>query len=165
MADTIKTNKPDRPVNGASIARSSVSGRKTQFIQQSTTGESTLTLASNFSGAITINLLLWPENMPSPARNANNLVSFANSIAWVYGDIYIDNDNDPNYLYPTGASLSGEQVSFVLTQRDAMTPDTYSGSTRYSASAKLEIWNQGASSHTYYHHNTFKYIMTGDSTL
>ena len=72
--------------------------------------------------------------------------------------VYIDTDDDADYLYPNGGSLSAGQMDFDL---QWSVDYTLSSDTTGERIAKVVIKNNDASAHTYYVHAKFHGIKQG----
>lgn len=160
---TIKSTVPDKPVNGASLTRDSVAGRKTQFINRTSDGGVSFTLTAGQIAWVSTNVVLWSDILPEVARNTDNLVSWDGSISWQYLDCYIDSEASTNYI---GAStLTSGQKLVKMQFFDQITPNTYSGSTAMSHSSRILVENDDVSSHTIYLYARAKYLISGDENL
>ncbi len=165
MGQTIDTNQPDKPISGATIMRRSLAGRKTKFVSDSTVGSLSITIAANSSHGVILTLDLWSEDLPTDARNANNIISWNNCVAWSYEDLYIDNDLDTNYLIYNGNSLSAGQRKVKVNKLEARVMEVYSGSVGSSHTTNYRVYNDDSSPHTIYFYAQSKYIIYGEDVL
>ena len=163
MALTIDTNQPDEPISGDSLMRRSVAGRKQQWSKQTTVGTVTVTLGSLSTYLVTVTFSGWAEEITQAANaNANNLVSWDNSVTWTYEDIFIDTNSS---TYAIGSdSLTADQNKVTYYKNETITQYPYSGSTNYTATIRYFFTNNGSSTHTIYFYVQCKYILFGEGS-
>ena len=165
MTQEINTNIQDSATSGTAIYKGSLSGRKTQLVQQTGQATGTIVVVAGGSSTLTFDLALWPADLATAARNATNIVSRSTSVAWALEAIYVDTAS----LDPTaqlGAStLTAGQRKITMAKVCQIYPAYYSGTTRYTQETSYLFFNNDASDHTLYFYGLYNYIMFGDANL
>lgn len=138
----------------------SVTGGKINFIEQTTFGSASFTISAGTYHTVNVTLSLWPEDLPTVARTATNMIQPDKAIAWPYFKIYIDTDANSNYMWASGSSLSDAQKKIQISVLNKSEPSVYSGSSLYSAETSVLMYNGDASDHTIYFNINYKYIIT-----
>lgn len=151
----IQGQAPERGQSGSFITQASISGKKVDFILPTTQGTASGSIASGGTLSITAATTLYDLSVPAASRTSENVYPWANCAVWPYFNIFIDNDNDFNYKFASGASLSSGQKNILVSIVPAITP--LSG---YSNTITLMFKNFDTSSHTIYFHFTVKYVIT-----
>lgn len=160
MSDDIITQHPDHPRSGASIIKGSMSGRKNQFIRQSSVGTGSLSIPAGGSGWINILTDIYPPQLSETITTLDDILEPDDAVVWVEADFYIDVDNDTDYRWNNGASLSNDQLGVIISQVEAM-----SASFGESHHTQFKVFNNGADPHTVYYGVRARCIITGDSEL
>lgn len=124
----------------------------------STTGTLALTIAaSSLTAAV---FTLTSKGVTSSSANqvfTQSPVSAVTGIA-PQMDIYVDNDNDPTYLFPSGSNLSsGQQALYPI-----MTISN-TGYTNSLAAWVISLNNRDSVQHVYYIHTRCGYFPSGPS--
>lgn len=163
MGRTISMRVPDKSINGASIVRGSVAGRKTQYAQQSTTVGASFTVSAGAAHSVTVNFDGWATDLADEARNDLNIISPDECIAWLEFDLYVDAFAVANLFGAVTLSAAQRKVHFSHVKN--LTPHTKSGSTPDTATDTFEFRNDDASDHVIYIIVQYKYIVIGDANL
>ena len=160
----ISTNQPDIPINGATVSKGTLAGRKSQIFQQTGLATGSILLAAGGSSTLTFTLALFPLDLPDSLQSETTIIAREDSIAWPMEALYVDTPLDANYKL--GAStLSSGQRKITLAKVNDIYPDFYSGSVRYSQQTNYLFFNNDASDHTIYFYGLYSYVMLGDSDL
>jgi hypothetical protein len=75
-----------------------------------------------------------------------------------YLSIFVDNDLDPAYMWPSGVSLSSGQKNLTVV---GFMDDTYLNSNPNSARYRLYLKNNDSGAHNYYAYINFTYVTGG----
>ena len=133
-------------------------------------------LLENLSGlkladkSVSVNSLRISHSTPAEtlaivSANSNVIMSFdvvPSKPFWMFAiprfKIYVDTDNDPNYLFPYGPSLSGGQTNCVVSTWMADEVDYTANTDNVRLLVTLHLVNFDSSGHTYYIHNGWRYV-------
>lgn len=75
MAMNLSGGIPDYVRSGQSLQKGSTPGKKVDFVNQSTLGSTSFTIASGASHALQLLLTLWPDDLPADNRVADVILS------------------------------------------------------------------------------------------
>lgn len=129
----------------------------------STTGTLTVTVP-----ATSLKSAVFTLTSQGQTSNSVNQVFTQSPVSQVSGiapqtDIYIDNDNDPTYLFPNGSNLTAVAGAVGNTALYAIVTVSEAGYTNSLAAWIIQINNRDSASHTYYLHTRCGYLPTGPS--
>lgn len=144
------------------LDKNSVAGRRIKFVETSNFGFGSFTVAAGGFYVVNFTLTLYPPEVPTGSRTNDMIIQPSDAFCVAYNDIYVDYDNNGNYYYLSGPSITSEQsLSMIYTQNESSTPYV-DNPIRYTATVQQIIQNWGASSHTYYMYGLYKYMILGD---
>lgn len=136
---------PEPAQHGSFLAKSSVAGRKVEFIQQSSFATSSFTVSASSNRTLRAILTIRDD--------AGNILDFEEVMGvYHYLEIYIDTNLDYNYEFGDGDSLSVGQKKVTFTRYNPRAGDT--GSIR----AVYFFVNADTSDHTIYIESIWNYI-------
>lgn len=138
-----KIRNLERRVNKIALFRQQVGADIVQIVATDEKTGNTGSVAAGGVGYVTFTV--------TPSDGIVTLWDFIHSI-------YVDTDNDSNYLYPTGASLSSGDLDLNSSWSIDLENSNDSNGVR---EAVVAIVNDDSSSHTYYIHAKFYGIKQG----
>lgn len=147
---------PERGQSGSTLNKGSTPGSRVNFIGSTSIGTGTLVLSAGGTGGITANTSIWDPLLPTSARNNNNLKSWNDAVVWSYFDIFVDVDNNFNYEFGGGASLSSGQKNITMSKFQNISPVVNKTHT-----VNFFFKNNDSSEHTIYFYLGGKYAITG----
>lgn len=160
MTQFIVSQDPDKPRSGQSLQKESTPGTKVEFVNQSTTAETSITLTTGQTGSIRYQLSLYPPDLPTVSRAAENVIPQLSCVAWDYFDFFTDTNNDYNYEFGVGASLTSAQKNITMSPWYPYAP-----ASETSINVIRVFKNNDTSTHTIYTSGFFKYIIFGEETV
>lgn len=152
----VNGHRPERGQSGSFLNKASAPGSRVNFVLPSTEGFTSGVIPAGGTLGIASNTIVYDLSVPSANQTSQNVLPWNQAVCWQYYDIYIDNDNDFNYIISTGSSLSADQLLVqIRVQVQHITP--VSGRTD---TVSFRIYNGGASPHTIYYHRRTKIVIT-----
>lgn len=118
----------------------------------------TQTLAVGAGQLVAATWTLTSQGVTSMSVNQVFTIKPTSSVTGIspFLDIYVDTDNDANFLFPTGASLTGGLLKLFVGLSISN-----SGYANSLGAWVIQVNNRDTASHTYYIHTRCGYLPTG----
>jgi hypothetical protein len=150
---------PDKIRSGSSLIKSSTPGTRIDFLQQSTFGTGSITLTTGLVGAFRFNLTIYPPDLPTASQVSGLQIPQLSSLGFPMFDFFTDTNNDYNYEFSYGSSLTTEQKNMTI---GGWFPYGPLSGTSYANI--MIVKNHGANTHTVYTNGLWKYLISGEET-
>lgn len=160
MALFIGGQAPDKIRSGSSLIKRSTPGTRIDFLQQSTFGSGSVTMTTGTTGSFRFSLTVYPDDLPTASQAAGLQIAQLSMLGFPVFDFFTDTNNDYNYEFAVGGSLTTEQKNIVM---GGWFPYAPLSGTSYCQIMQLK--NHGASTHTVYTSGIWKYIISGEETV
>lgn len=136
------------------LNRGSASGAILRTIKVTNFGSTSFSVAAGGNTALEFSASIYPLDLPRNERTDENVYSWDNVLVIPYYDIFVDTDDDFDYEFGAGPSLSAGQLNIQMSQYELITPN--SGT---SFSSTFVFKNSDVSSHTIYWYGGAKYLI------
>lgn len=160
MALFINGQAPDKIRSGSSLIKQSTPGTRVDFLYQSTFATGSITLTTGLVGSFRFNLTIYPTDLPTSSYASGLQIPQLSSLGFPVFDFFTDTNNDYNYEFGNGASLTTEQKNMTLGSWFAYGPTSGCSQTMI-----MVVKNSGANTHTVYTSGIWKYLVSGEETV